>query len=92
MENSSEEEDARQSKSHRDLFQKKNAGMFGYDSYDSESDGESSQDDYGDQMETNLMNNQNAFAFNNNQSLFGNFASSVGTRKAVKKRAVARPF
>ena len=43
-------------------------------------------------METNLMNNQNAFAFNNNQSLFGNFASSVGTRKAVKKRAVARPF
>ena len=39
-------------------------------------------------METNLMNNQNAFAFNNNQSMFGNFARAVPARKAVKKKAV----
>jgi hypothetical protein len=39
-------------------------------------------------METNLMNNQNAFAFNNNQSMFGNFARAVPARKAVKKKVV----
>jgi hypothetical protein len=37
-------------------------------------------------METNLMNNQNAFAFNNNQSMFGNFARAVPARKAMKKK------
>ena len=44
----SEEEHGRDSKSHRKLFQKKNAGMYNYDDYDDSeynSDSEGSEDD-----------------------------------------------
>lgn len=51
--------EGRDSKSHRNLFNKK-VGMYG-DEYDSEEESANSESDSEDDMEYNLVNKQNAF-------------------------------
>ena len=86
------QKEGRDSKSHRNLFNKKVGGLFG-DEYDSEEESEDYGSDSEDSMEQNLMNHQNAFQAQAPQSLFaapttkfGNFATARVAKKVAKKK------